>query len=240
MTDPSTPDAEASTKHAAASPSPTLSVTDLTKSYRSGPKLLTALSKVQLTLPAGCFAALQGPSGSGKSTLLFVVAALLAPDSGSVLIDGTDLYQLRPSARARFRAGNIGMVFQDFRLIPYLDVRRNVLASTLATHRKDQTALADELIEQLGLTPRRHHLPKQLSAGEQQRTALARALLAKPKLLLADEPTGNLDPENSQQVLEQLRTFARNGGTVLAATHDPQVARAADQRIQINEGKLSS
>lgn len=217
----------------------TLRLRNLSKLYRSEGRDLAAIDGVSLELARGEFVALQGPSGSGKSTLLFIVAALLAPDAGSVEVDGADPYQLGPAARARFRAGKIGMVFQDFRLLPYLDVRRNVLAPTLAGGAPDRSARADALIDELGLTPRRHHLPKQLSAGEQQRTALARALLAEPTLLLADEPTGNLDGENARHVLDQMRAFADSGGTVLVATHDSAAATAADRRLQLSDGRLA-
>lgn len=216
-----------------------LALHQLRKLYTADGHEVAAVDKVSFTIQAGEFVTLQGPSGSGKSTLLFMVAALLAPDSGTVEVDGIDPYQLSSAKRSRFRAERIGMVFQDFRLLPYLDVRRNVLAPTLAGGGGTGAASrADVLIAQLGLTPRRHHLPKQLSAGEQQRTALARALLCSPSLLLADEPTGNLDEENSEQVLAQLRTFALAGGAVLAATHDPAVAAAADRRLLLRDGQL--
>ena len=224
-------------------PAPTdalLEVRGIGKRYHANGRDLAALENIDLSVPSGQFVALQGPSGAGKSTLLFIIAALLQPDTGSVQIDGTDPYQLRPAARSKFRAQNIGMVFQDFRLLPYLDVRRNILAPALATSDADTTTRADHLIDQLGLAPRRHHRPKQLSAGEQQRTALARALLAKPKLLLADEPTGNLDADNAAQVLEQLHHFAQQGGTVLTATHDPTVAESAHRLITIAEGQLTN
>lgn len=216
---------------------PALHINTLRKVFRSGGGALTAVDDVSLTIPRGQFVTLQGPSGSGKSTLLFIIAALLAPDDGSVEVDGINPYQLSATKRSRFRASKIGMVFQDFRLLPYLDVRRNVLAPTLAGSAATP-GRADILIEQLGLTPRRHHLPKELSAGEQQRTALARALLPEPALLLADEPTGNLDGENSEHVLLRLQQFARSGGTVLAATHDPAVAAAADRRLLLRDGRL--
>ncbi len=217
---------------------PVLQLQSLCKAFPSDGRTLAAVDDVSFTLQRGEFVTLQGPSGSGKSTLLFIIAALLSPDHGTVTVDGTDPWQLGSSQRARFRANKIGMVFQDFRLLPYLDVRQNILAPTLASGGDSLASRADELIAQLGLTPRRQHLPKTLSAGEQQRTALARALLTSPSLLLADEPTGNLDDDNSNQVLERLRTFASEGGTVLAATHDPVVAAAADRRLTLREGRL--
>ncbi len=216
-----------------------LRIQDVRKIYRSRDGQLAAVDGVSFTACRGEFIALQGPSGSGKSTLLFILAALLEPDDGSVEVGGIHPYRLGPAARARFRAEKIGMVFQDFRLLPYLDVRRNVLTPTLAAGRSSATPeRADELIERLGLAPRSRHLPKQLSAGEQQRTALARALLAKPALLLADEPTGNLDSENAGHVLKQMRLFAEDGGTVLVATHDPATAAAADRSIHLRDGRL--
>jgi putative ABC transport system ATP-binding protein len=221
--------------------SPALLVRNLRKLYRaegSGGEI-AALDGVSLEVAPGEFVALTGPSGSGKSTLLFVVAALLAPDSGQIEACGTNPYQLRPRARARFRAEKIGLVFQDFRLLPYLDVRRNILAPTLSgAGGPDAARRADSLIEQLGLAGRSTHLPGQLSAGEQQRTALARALLVRPALLLADEPTGNLDEENARHVVGQMRAFAETGGTVLVATHDASIASAADRVLRIANGRI--
>ncbi|MEE3198811.1 MAG: ATP-binding cassette domain-containing protein, partial [Planctomycetota bacterium] len=161
------------------------------------------------------------------------------PTSGSVEINGTDLYSLGQDGRARFRAENIGFVFQQFHLIPYLDVRDNILAASLATARAEDERV-DELLEIFGLQQRAHHVPAALSTGEKQRTAMARALLNNPKLILADEPTGNLDQDNAEALLEQLSGFSGKGGAVLLVTHDARVDDHAGRTIEISDGNLVS
>lgn len=190
---------------------------------------LTVLDDVTLAVGGGEFVAIRGPSGCGKSTLLLVCGTLLRPDAGVVTIDGTDVYALSADRRARLCGERVGFVFQQFHLIPYLTVRDNVLAGTIATAVAGAPAKADELIERFGLRDRADHRPAQLSTGERQRTGLARALLRGPKLVLADEPTGNLDDENGRAVLDALSEFASRGGAVLMATHDPLAAGAADR-----------
>lgn len=193
-----------------------------------------ALNDVSLSVGKGEVVVLRGASGAGKSTLLFMIAGLLAPDAGSVRVAGIDPNELNGAERTRFRSKEIGMVFQDARLIPYLDVRANILAAG-----GDPTR-ADELIEMLGLASRRTHVPKKLSAGEQQRVGLARALVMDPKLVLADEPTGNLDDENSDLVISGLRKFADEGGAALVVTHDSRVIEKADRVLILEEGRLRS
>ncbi len=193
-----------------------------------------ALNDVSLSVEKGELVALRGASGAGKSTLLFMIAGLLAPDAGVVKVAGIDPYQLNGSGRTRFRSEEIGMVFQDARLISYLDVRANILAAGGDPER------ADELIELLGLASRRSHVPKKLSAGEQQRVGLARALVANPKLVLADEPTGNLDEENTDLVISGLRKFTSEGGAALVVTHDSRVIEKADRVLTLEEGRLRS
>ncbi|MDB4294972.1 ABC transporter ATP-binding protein [Akkermansiaceae bacterium] len=193
-----------------------------------------ALNDVSLSVEKGEVVVLRGPSGAGKSTLLFMIAGLLAPDAGAVKVAGIDPYQLSGAERTRFRSKEIGMVFQDARLIPYLDVRANILAAG-----GDPTR-ADELIEMLGLASRRTHVPKKLSAGEQQRVGLARALVMEPKLVLADEPTGNLDEENSDLVIFGLRKFVDEGGAALVVTHDSRVIEKADRVLILEKGRLRS
>ena len=188
---------------------------------------------------AGELVALRGPSGCGKSTLLMAAGGLLEPTSGSVEINGTDLYSLGQDGRAQFRAENIGFVFQQFHLIPYLDVRDNILAASLATARAEGERV-DELLEIFGLQQRAHHVPAALSTGEKQRTAMARALLNNPKLILADEPTGNLDKDNAEALLEQLSGFSGKGGAVLLVTHDARVDDHAGRTIEISDGNLVS
>ncbi|NOX54064.1 MAG: ABC transporter ATP-binding protein [Planctomycetes bacterium] len=210
---------------------------DVTKVYRSGTAEVRALDGVSLSVRAGEFVAVQGQSGSGKTTLLLIAGGLLAPTSGTVRVDGQNPYEMTAEARARFRAATIGFVFQ-FHLVPYLTVRENILTAALATDRPDAAARADELIERFGLGQRAHHVPGQLSTGERQRTALARALMNQPKLLLADEPTGNLDRENTDIVLGYLADFADSGGAVLLVTHDDQAAARAQRAVRLDYGRL--
>jgi putative ABC transport system ATP-binding protein len=197
-----------------------------------------ALDRVSLTLEPGQFAAVRGPSGCGKTTLLLVAGTLLAPEAGSVRVDGQAPYELAPEARARFRAETIGFVFQQFHLVPYLSVLENVLAASLARPDRGARARAQQLVRELGLESRADHKPRALSTGERQRTALARALLNRPRVLLADEPTGNLDEQSAQWVLEHLAAFAREGGAVLLATHDARAAARATHVLSMNAGVL--
>jgi ABC-type lipoprotein export system ATPase subunit len=216
-----------------------LQISNLTKQYtgqNSSP--VEALRGVSFELAEGEFASVQGPSGCGKSTLLLAVGALLQPTQGQVKIGKKNPYKLSPEGRAKFRAKHIGFVFQQFHLVPYLSVRDNILLPTLTGESDAGPERADELLDQLQLTHRADHPPAQLSTGERQRTALARALLNKPQLLLADEPTGNLDRENADIVLGHLRRFADDGGAVLLVTHDPHAAKKASRAIQIEDGRL--
>ena len=215
----------------------------VTVSYRRrGRTPVTALRDADLCLSAGDLRFVYGPSGSGKSTLLLCAGGLLHPEGGTVTLCGKDLYACAPEARSALRAAEIGFVFQQFHLIPYLNVRDNILAPTLALTGQnadagsDFDARADALIERFGLTHRTDHPPSELSIGERQRVALARALLNQPKLLLADEPTGNLDAENGERVIAHLRDFAREGGAVLIVSHDRN-HRPSDA-IQLENGVL--
>lgn len=216
-----------------------LAINQLGKSFPSAAGEVHAVRDVSLELAAGELVALRGPSGCGKSTLLMAAGGLLEPTSGSVEINGTDLYSLGQDGRAQFRAENIGFVFQQFHLIPYLDVRDNILAASLATARAEDERV-DELLEIFGLQQRAHHVPAALSTGEKQRTAMARALLNNPKLILADEPTGNLDKDNAEALLEQLSGFSGKGGAVLLVTHDARVDDHAGRTIEISDGNLVS
>ncbi len=216
-----------------------LAINQLGKSFPSAAGEVHAVRDVSLEIAAGELVALRGPSGCGKSTLLMAAGGLLEPTSGSVEINGTDLYSLGQDGRAQFRAENIGFVFQQFHLIPYLDVRDNILAASLATARAEGERV-DELLEIFGLQQRAHHVPAALSTGEKQRTAMARALLNNPKLILADEPTGNLDQDNAEALLEQLSGFSGKGGAVLLVTHDARVDDHAGRTIEISDGNLVS
>jgi len=213
------------------------------KTYRSPGGQVEALRDVSLELACGDFVAIEGRSGSGKSTLLLAAGGLLEPEDGQVSVDGRDLFAMSADQRARFRAAHIGFVFQQFYLVPYLNVLENVLTATLgvdAVSNGNVTTRARDLIGRLNLQSRIRHRPGQLSTGERQRTALARALLNRPRLLLADEPTGNLDAQNAENVLEHLRAFAADGGAVLLVTHDQQAARFARTCYTMSEGRLTT
>jgi ABC-type lipoprotein export system ATPase subunit len=212
---------------------------NLGKTYRTGAHKVTALEGVSLQIDSGEFVVLCGPSGSGKTTLLMMIAAMLHPSRGSVRFDDKDIYRMTSPDRAQFRAQSIGFVFQMFHLVPYLNVLENVLVAGRAIGKSDGTR-AKELLQQLGLQHRIRHRPSELSAGEKQRAAIARALLNRPKLILADEPTGNLDPENAACVLTHLRDFQRAGGTVIVATHGPAASEFATRTIHLRDGVIAA
>lgn len=191
---------------------------------------------MSLSIDAGEFVALRGPSGCGKTTLLLITGGLLRPSSGEVTVSSTRPYSLPPDERAAFRATSIGFVFQQFHLLPYLDVWDNVMAPSLASGLKNRQRARD-LVHDFGLDHRLHHTPSALSTGERQRTALARALYNAPEVLLADEPTGNLDPENSEIVLERLAAFAATGGAVLMVSHDQQATGMAPREITMEQAQ---
>lgn len=203
------------------------------KSYHGRAGAVSVLRNFSLELKAGDFLAVQGPSGSGKSTLLLAAGGMLRPDSGKIAVDGTNLYALPAEARASFRGAKIGFVFQQFHLVPYLNTLENVLCAALAKPAADARQRAAALLEQYGLAHRLKHAASELSTGERQRAALACALLNRPVLLLADEPTGNLDDENAAVVLRHLRDFAESGGTVLLVTHQDKAAEHADRILRL-------
>jgi putative ABC transport system ATP-binding protein len=219
-----------------------LKLEDVSKVYSKNGKKILALDGVSLQLEPGSFGVVRGPSGSGKSTLLLTAGVLLRPDSGTVAIDGEDPYRFPPNQRALFRAQRVGFVFQQFHLVPYLTVTENVCASAVANGSLDAKTQerATFLLERFGMSERADHLPGELSTGECQRTALARAMLNAPPLILADEPTGNLDPENSKIVYDALSEFTRGGGTVLVVTHHADAEAYADQAIHLVGGKIES
>jgi len=213
----------------------------VTKTYNHRGPVVTVLSDVSLEIPSGDFVSIVGPSGSGKSTLLLALGGMLSPSSGRILLDGASLYDLEPDQRAALRGEKIGFVFQTFNLVPYLSALENVQVPLFlggATD-KEQKARAASLLESLGLGDRLEHKPSELSVGQQQRVALARMLANDPSVILADEPTGSLDPETSAQVIEFLDETNREGRTVVMVTHDPQVARRAKRVLRLDDGKIS-
>jgi putative ABC transport system ATP-binding protein len=214
---------------------------NVTKQF-DGPKgKVTALHDACLSLSPGELLAVNGPSGCGKTTLLLTAAGMLRPDQGCVEMDDVkSIYDLSPNQRGRLRSSLIGFVFQQFHLIPYLTVRENVMAPSLSTSRGNADHRADELIDQFGLRERADHVPSQLSTGERQRTALARALFNRPKIILADEPTGNLDDENSDRVLNHMRDYVTQGGSVLLVTHNARAAEFATRVHKMKDGRLLS
>lgn len=214
-------------------------VTRLTKSYMSRGNTVVALEDVSFDMKVGEFVAVQGPSGSGKTTLLLAVGGLLAPTSGKVIVNGQNPYALSPENRARFRGATIGFVFQQFHLVPYLSVEHNILVPSIAVSTDRVRERARALMDHFQLTGRARHVPAELSTGERQRVALARALLNDPKLLLADEPTGNLDGQNAEIVLGYLAEFAQHGGTVLLVTHDARAAGYAHKTICLSSGRIT-
>ncbi len=220
-----------------------LEIRNVTKTYAGKSQSVRALDNLSLVLAAGEFVAVRGESGCGKTTLLLAAGGLLVPDRGKILIAGADPYALSPDRRAELRAGKLGFVFQQFHLVPYLNVLENVLAAAMATpraksnNRAEVIARARKQIDCLGLSHRADHLPGQLSSGERQRTALARALLNRPQVILADEPTGNLDRSNAVLVLEQLREFSQEGA-VLLVTHDEQALDYAQRVVRMESGQL--
>tara|TARA_R110000850_G_scaffold92555_15_gene196453 strand:+ start:568 stop:1239 length:672 start_codon:yes stop_codon:yes gene_type:complete len=219
--------------------SPILEAQNLSKVFTTADGEVRAVDDVSFTLTSGDFVAMHGASGCGKSTLLLAAGALLSPDSGSLTIMGEDPYKLAPEARSTFRGAHIGFVFQQFHLIPYLDVLDNILVNELATGSKEAlSGKAEALLEKFQLSHRQNHIPSRLSVGEQQRVALARALIRSPKLILADEPTGNLDTENSSIILDHLASFAEEGGAVLMVTHDDNARAAAKRTMELAAGKL--
>ena len=203
-----------------------ISCNQITKNYGA----VTALVPFDLNVKQGEFVAVKGVSGSGKTTLLLMLGGMLRPTRGKVHFDGTDLYSQSGSARADYRATEVGFVFQMFHLVPYLSVVENV---QLAAHNGNAGNRHHELLESFGLGHRLTHTPSELSAGERQRVALARALLNKPRLILADEPTGNLDPENDRQVFELLAEYQRTGGTVIVVTHGSTADEFADRIVKL-------
>ncbi|HEV3217364.1 MAG TPA: ABC transporter ATP-binding protein [Vicinamibacterales bacterium] len=211
----------------------------VSKTVTSGDHPLTILHPLDLVVPSGQRLAILGPSGSGKSTLLGLIAGLDAPSHGEILIDGVDITSLNEDQLARVRGAKIGFVFQSFHLIPSLTARENILVPMEIAGRRDANARARDLLAEVGLADRGHHYPSQLSGGEQQRVAIARALSNEPIIVLADEPTGNLDSTTGGHVIELLLSINQTRGTtVVVVTHDPDIAAMADARISLRDGRV--
>ncbi|MCR4414689.1 MAG: ABC transporter ATP-binding protein [Thermoguttaceae bacterium] len=210
------------------------------KVYRRSDGFVRALAGVTLDIEAGCFVVVRGPSGCGKSTLLNVIGGLASPTAGRVRVAGQDLSAMSAAERARFRASHVGFVFQTFHLLPYLTVLENVAMAALPGQEAAAKKRAHQLLYDFHLADRAGHRPAELSTGECQRVAIARALINQPRLLLADEPTGNLDPQNTATVLDLLETFHRQGGTVVLVTHQQVASNHAQRTILLHEGKIES
>ena len=219
--------------------SPVISVTRLKRSFKSGSEDIAVLKDISLTVNQGEFVAVMGASGSGKSTLLYVLGGLLPPDSGTVTVDGLDLGSMSDAALTVYRRDRVGFIFQMFNLVGTLNVEENILLPSLAGGKKVASSTLDAMIEKVGLSHRRHAMPDTLSGGEQQRVAIARALVSGPALVLADEPTGNLDSENTRLMGDLFRDLHRTQGCAFVlVTHAPDVAMWADRVIVLKDGRI--
>ncbi len=218
-----------------------LKIENLTKKYGKGQSEVIAVDDISFSVRKGEFVAIVGPSGSGKSTLLHLLGGVDRPSSGKVFIDGMDIYGLKEKDLSILRRRRVGFVFQAYNLIPVLSAEENILMPLLLDNRKEDRQYIDELMSMLDLKERRRHLPSELSGGQQQRVSIGRALANKPSIILADEPTGNLDTRNSREVLELLKYSARKyNQTLILISHDMNIAGMADRVINIVDGKISS
>lgn len=218
-----------------------LKVENLTKSYGSGEAKVDALKNINLSIKKGEFVAIVGPSGSGKSTLLHLLGGVDRPTSGKVYINDVDIYNLKEKDLSIFRRRNVGLIYQFYNLIPVLSVKENILLPAELDNRKIDKEFLDDLLKTLGLKERENHLPNELSGGQQQRTSIGRALINRPSIVLADEPTGNLDSKNSKEVLELLKLSVKKyNQTLIMITHDNNIALQADRVITIEDGIIKS
>ena len=217
-----------------------LEVNNICKTYGSGETAVRALKKVSFSVPKGEYVAIVGESGSGKSTLLNMIGALDTPTSGKVVIGGKEIFSMNDNRLTVFRRRNIGFIFQAFNLIPELTVEQNIIFPVLLDYQKPDRKYLEELLTVLNLKERRNHLPSQLSGGQQQRVAIGRALITRPSLILADEPTGNLDTQNSSEVIALLKEASRKyEQTIIMITHNRSIAQSADRILQVSDGVLT-
>lgn len=217
-----------------------LEVKSICKTYGSGEAAVRALKDVNFAVPKGEFVAIVGESGSGKSTLLNMIGALDTPTSGKVFIDGKDIFEMPDGKLTIFRRRNIGFIFQAFNLIPELTVEQNIIFPVLLDYQKPDKKYLEEILAALNLKERRYHLPSQLSGGQQQRAAIGRALITRPSLILADEPTGNLDTQNSAEVIALLKeTSKKYEQTIIMITHNRSIAQTADRVLQVSDGVIT-
>lgn len=217
-----------------------LEVNKICKTYGKGEAAVMALKNVSFSVPKGEYVAVVGESGSGKSTLLNMIGALDTPTSGSVIIDGKDIFSMDERKLTVFRRRNIGFIFQAFNLIPELTVEQNIIFPLLLDYQKPNKAYLESLLSVLNLKERRNHLPSQLSGGQQQRAAIGRALITRPALILADEPTGNLDTQNSAEVIALLKRASKQyEQTIIMITHNRDIAQTADRVLQVSDGVLT-
>jgi len=218
-----------------------LKMENVTKAYQHRGQMVTALDNATVTIPRGDFVSVVGPSGSGKSVLLLVLGGRLSPSQGRVLREDDSLYDMHPNQRAELRRQKVGFVFQTFNLVPYLSALENVQIPLFLAKMDEpsQAQRATTLLERVGLGDRIHHKPSELSVGQQQRVALARMLANDPAVILADEPTGNLDPETSQQIIGFLEEFNGEGRTIVMVTHDPRAAKRAKRLLRLQAGTIA-
>ncbi|EOS78659.1 ABC transporter ATP-binding protein [Lachnospiraceae bacterium 10-1] len=217
-----------------------LEVNNICKTYGSGETAVKALKNVSFSVPKGEYVAIVGESGSGKSTLLNIIGALDAPTSGRVMIDGKEIFSMNDRKLTVFRRRNIGFIFQAFNLVPELTVEQNIIFPMLLDYQKPDREYLEELLTVLNLQERRNHLPSQLSGGQQQRAAIGRALITRPSLILADEPTGNLDTRNSSEVILLLKEASKKyEQTIIMITHNRSIAQTADRVLQVSDGVLT-
>lgn len=216
-----------------------LKVENLTKIYGKGESKVTALDDASFSVEKGEFVAIVGASGSGKSTLLHLIGGVDRPTSGKVFIGDQDIYDFDDDKLAIFRRRQVGLIYQFYNLIPTLTVEENITLPLLLDNRQVDQKILDDLLKRLGLTKRRHHLPNELSGGQQQRTSIGRALITNPSIILADEPTGNLDSKNSDEIVELLKTSNREyDETIIMITHNMEIAKECDRIIKIEDGKI--